>query len=395
MKTFGIFIFALLVAGMAGWRMSRSEVAITLGKSTQAEAGAALTGGLLLAEKNQPLLQGEEAKKDVAHPIAQNAREAMIAKARAALKITQPTERLAAFQRLLAETTDLDGLDGILEAFQTLFRAGRRFDPEWHAYWHGIAARNVETALSLIQKHGPDSPWNATALSMTLNEWGGRNPAAAIPWLAAHEAELGDHSFDEATLGLIAGYADHDLAGAAKYALAVVKSDDPLSDRVTSALARRAMQQRGASGMAAWFDGLGSDQERQRMFRAVADSFGSVGLDARIEWLTAQARAPFRNDISYRDASSQLASSDPSAAMAFVVNVGRSPRDGGFPGIGAASFEWLLRDQAAFDQWYFKQPPGDVRDSVRKALNNSLTNDAKLDSDKRTAALEFLKRVGG
>jgi hypothetical protein len=235
--------------------------------------------------------------------------------------ITQPTERLAALQRLLAETTDLDGLDGILEAYQILFRAGRRFDPEWQAFWHGIAARDVQTALSLIQKHGPDSPWNAAALSMTLNEWGGRNPAAAIPWLAAHESELQDHSFDEATLGLISGYADHDLAGAAKYALTVVKPDDPLSDRVTSALARRAMQQRGATGITAWFDGLGSDEERQRMFRAVADNLGSAGLEARIEWLTAKASAPYRNDVSYRDAAGQLAGADPSAAMDFVINV--------------------------------------------------------------------------
>ena len=81
--------------------------------------------------------------------------------------------------------------------------------------------------------------------------------------------------------------------------------------------------------------------------------------------------------------------------MDFVVNVGRSPKDGGFPGIGAASFEWLLRDEAGFTQWFTQLPAGHVRSSVLKALNNSLTNDAKLASDKRARALSFLEAVGG
>lgn len=395
MKPSVILVLAVLAAASAGWWLSRSKNGLASPLTILPDTEAAQLQLPSSVGTAQPPAPTGATMTPGATVTQQDTRDAMMAKARVALEITQPTERLAAFQRLLAETTDLDGLDGILEAFQELFRAGRRFDPEWQAFWHGIAAREVQTALSLIQKHGPDTSWNAAALSMTLKEWGGRNPTAAIPWLAAHESGLKDHSFDEATLGLISGYADHDLEGAARYALTVVKPDDPLSDRVTGALARRAMQQRGATGITAWFDRLGSDEERRRMFRSVADSLGSAGLEARIDWLTAQAQAPYRNEVSYRDAASQLAGDDPSAAMDFVVNVGRSPKDGGFPGIGAASFEWLLRDETGFTQWFTRLPEGDVRTSVLKALNNSLTNDAKLASDKRARAQSFLKTVGG
>jgi hypothetical protein len=54
-----------------------------------------------------------------------------------------------------------------------------------------------------------------------------------------------------------------------------------------------------------------------------------------------------------------------------------------------------LRDEVGFTQWFAQLPAGDVRTSVLKALNNSLTNDAKLASDKRARALSFLKAVGG
>lgn len=310
------------------------------------------------------------------------------------LEIKQPSERMAAFQRLLAQTTDAAGINRILETFQTMFREGRRFDGEWQAFWHGIARRDVQATLALIASHGPDTSWNATSLNMTLNEWAGKDPRAAIAWLAAHQSELREASVDDATLGLIAGYADHDLAAASEYALTVIKPDDPMSDRVTMALAQRVLQQRGADGMIAWFSGLTNDEQRHRMFRSVADKLGSVSLDNKIAWLTAQARSGFRDDNSYRDAANQIAQRDPRAGMEFVVHVGRSPKDGGFPGIGAASFAWLMQDRQDFTTWFNGLPAGDVRDNVLRALNNSLINDSKLASDKRQQAVEFLHATG-
>ena len=318
----------------------------------------------------------------------------VIAKTKSVLEIGQPTERMAAFQRLLEQTTDAAGLNSILEAFQVLFRSGRRFDPEWQAFWHGTARRDVQGTLALIASHGPDTSWNAAAMSMTLNEWSGHDPSAAIRWLADHQATLGEASFDAATAGLIAGYADSNLNAATQYALSVVKPDDPLSERVIGTLAQRALQQGGTEGMQAWFNGLANDDQRKRMFRAVAEKLGSVTFDAKIAWLTAQAQSGYRDDITYRDAANQIAKNDPKAGMDFVVQVGRSPKDGGFPGIGAASFEWLLRNPTDFTTWFQAQPAGDVRDNVVRALRNSLSNDAKLDSDKRQRALDFLKVVG-
>lgn len=319
---------------------------------------------------------------------------ALIAQAKAALEIGQPTERMAAFQRLLGQTTDAAGLNSILEAFQVLFRDGRRFDPEWQAFWHGLARRDVQGTLALIASHGPDTSWNATALSMTLNEWSGYDPSAAIHWLAAHESSMSEGSLDAATAGLIAGYADGHLGEATQYALSVVKPDDPLSERVISALAQRALQQGGTEGMIDWFNGLTNHDQRKRMFRAVAEKLGSVTFDAKIAWLTAQSQSGFRDDASYRDAASQIAKTDPRAGMDFVMQVGRSPKDGGFPGIGAASFEWLLQNPRDFTNWFQDLPSGDVRENVLRALNNSLNNDVKLDSDKRQRAVEFMQAVG-
>lgn len=173
--------------------------------------------------------------------------------------------------------------------------------------------------------------------------------------------------------------------------MAVVKPDDPLGNRVTSELAQRALQQRGTDGMTAWFDSLGNDDHKRRLFRAVADRLGSVAFDRKIAWLTSQSRNLFRDENSYRDAAGQMARSDPRGAMAFVVQVGRSPKDGGFPGIGAASFEWLLQSPGDFGQWFRMLPAGDVRTNVLRALDNSLQNDVKLDSDKRQRALELLQ----
>lgn len=318
----------------------------------------------------------------------------IIEQAKAALEIGQASERMAAFQRLLAQTTDAAGINSILETFQMMFRNGRRFDDEWQAFWHGIARRDVQATLALIASHGSDTSWNATSLSMTLNEWAGKDPHAAAGWLAAHQSELQEASFDAATLGLIAGYADRDLAAASEYALTVIKPDDPMSDRVTTALAQRVLQQRGTDGMIDWFNGLTNDDQRHRMFRSVADKLGSVSLDNKIAWLTAQSRNGFRDDNSYRDAANQIAQRDPRAGMEFVVQVGRSPKDGGFPGIGAASFAWLMQNRQDFTTWFNGLPSGEVRDNVLRALNNSLTNDGKLASDKRQQAVEFLQAAG-
>ena len=124
----------------------------------------------------------------MATPSPDDPRQAMLERTRSVLAITQPTKRLAAFRELLASATGLDDVDAILQTFQALFSNGQRFDAEWDAFWRGIASRDVQLAIRLIQKHGPDTSWNATALGKTLNEWGGKDPAAAVSWLAANQA---------------------------------------------------------------------------------------------------------------------------------------------------------------------------------------------------------------
>ena len=310
----------------------------------------------------------------------------------AVFKIGNGTERKVAFENLLASTHEPSGLKAILENFNAMFLEGRRFDSEWATFWQTIGHRDPAGTMALIESYGSDTTWYESAVKRTLSEWASVAPEAAMKWLDDNKVLSGE-SFDDAALSLVSGYAARDLEAATAYAIKLFNPGLYGSAKLNMLLSRAALQQRGTDGMIAWFKAMPDGDEKIALFNSVANRLNEVDPAKKRAWLEAEARQPYRNDISYRELVQEIATADPRAGMDYVARLPRSPRDGGMPGVGAAAFAWLDKDVAEFAAYYRALPPGDLRTNIVKAITNSLQNDAKLSESRRTAATQFLQTI--
>ena len=154
------------------------------------------------------------------------------------------------------------------------------------------------------------------------------------------------------------------------------------------ALSHEALLQGGETGLLAWFAQLPDDTTRARFFETIARRLHEVDPEKRRAWLESQARQPYRDDNVYRLLIGDLATTDPEGAFAFAMALPPSPKNGGRPGLGAATFRWLDQDPAAFAAYFRTLAPGELRSGIVSAIENSL-RDPKLPERLRTAATQF------
>jgi hypothetical protein len=301
-----------------------------------------------------------------------------------------PTERTAAFAKLLATTTDPAALKAIIDTFNELYSVGRRYETEWNLLWHTLGHRDPAGTMALIESCGTETSWYKGAIGRVLSEWGSTQPEASMRWLDANKTLSGD-DFDKAAIGLINGYAARDLDAATAYAMKVFSPGAQGSDDLYLLLSRNALQQRGVDGLIAWFQAQPNGPSKVGLFNAVANRLQEVAPARKRSWLEAEARQPYRNDLTYRQLVQDIANQDPRVGMDYV---NRMPRalDGGMPGVGAAAFAWLEKDLAEFTAYYHTLPAGELKTNILKAVNNSLS-DPKLPAGKRIVATQFMQAV--
>ncbi|MES2505553.1 MAG: hypothetical protein V4599_02550 [Verrucomicrobiota bacterium] len=372
---------ALLAGGLFFWRQQAGTAAKVASPALAASNG--------VTETVSPVLPQQAGEMPPPTPqVAAFAQDTVAMQAQAVLQLTNPLERRAAFEKLIASLKSLEELQGVLDAFATLQKTGRQYGAEWALFWQTIGHRDSKQAVALIEKNGSEQPWYFDAVNRVMEQWGALEPEAAVKWLNENEA-LNEDRLDAALASVIQGYANRDLRSATAYALSVVKPDEPLFRAIAGTLSRAAIQQGGTQGLTAWFDALPSDAHRQGAFSAVSNRLSEADMNQQREWLRLHADKSYRYDDAYRGYAQRLAEQNPRAAMDFVF--GEAPRfnNGGYVGLGYASYEWLMQDPVGFTDYY-----RNIKDEVqRKALLQSLKDplgDVNFPMRKRRAAEQFL-----
>ena len=310
---------------------------------------------------------------------------------RAVLALANATERMAAFEKLLAATTSKAGIKGILQALIEIRKTGRNFDSEWGKFWHVVGHRDPKAAIAMAESYGPGEKWYPGAVWIAIQEWAGLDPQAAMKWLDGNQSLTGN-ALDGATLNLIHGYATRDLKAATDYALKIIRTDDPIFGDAAYALTRSALEQGGTAGLFSWFDALPSDALRERLFGSIASRLYELDPEQQRAWLAAQASKPYRNDDTYRNMIGGWAQNDPRAAMDFAVQLPLSPQSHTYVGLAYAAYEWLVKDPEGFNSYFQTLPPGDLRTGMINAIKGPLA-DKNFPNKKREPAVKFLEGV--
>ncbi len=306
------------------------------------------------------------------------------------MQLTSPAQRQLAFAQLLAAAQDEAALRAVLDVFESLRRDGIRNGAEWATFWAEVIERDPKLAVSLSKIEGRDAAWRAGVASLIAHEWAVRDPQAAIAWLD-QDTRFQGKDLDNATLSLLSGFAGRDPRGATTYALGIIAQDDPLFGDTAYILSSAAMQRGGPDALFAWFEALPDDTLKHRLFPSVSNRLERLSLDQRAAWLASQAASPYRNDLAYRDFAGQWAETDPAAALAWVLSLPPSPRDGSVAGLGYAVFPWLERDLTGFTA-HFQHLPEAQQQAIVSTVRQ-ITSDPKFPSKKRLPGLAFLQSL--
>lgn len=305
--------------------------------------------------------------------------------------ITDATQRKLAFEKLLAETTDLAGLRGILETLLAFRSGGRDIGTEWAGFWGILSNRDPKGTVALIETYGPREKWYAEAVGMAVREWAVLDPQSAILWLQGNQALTGE-DLDRATLSLIEGYASRDLAAATAYVLGILEPNDPLFQSMSQTLTQKALQTGGAEGLVSWFSQLPSDAARRLFFRDVTARLGEVSPEAQQNWLANNAGSAFRDDQMYVDYINALVKDQPQAAMEYAMKLPRSAESGTYVGIGDAASEWLVMNPDEFVSYFNRLRSPQTRQVIAESIQ-AMLNDPNLPPQKRDLAVKFLQSL--
>lgn len=317
------------------------------------------------------------------------AEKTVAAQCEAVLLMTNPVERRTAFEKLIAGLTSEEELKGVLDAFAAMFKTGRRHGMEWMLFWETVGHRDPKMAVQLIQKNGTGKDWYDDAINRVVEQWGALDPEAAVLWLNANET-LSDKELDNALTRVVQGYANRDLKAATTYALSVVKADEPLFRTVAATLSMAAMQQGGAEGVLAWFNSLETDAQRKGAFSSVANRLANADAELQRTWLREQAAQPYHDPDAYRAYAQSLAEKNPRAAMDFVFTEAPRFNNGRYAGLGYASYQWLMQDEAAFSQYFQSITDAAQRQAVVDSLKDPL-GDVNFPMPRRRAGEKFLQ----
>jgi hypothetical protein len=117
------------------------------------------------------------------------------------LTIPDETERQQAWLAMLGKLSKEDAV-AVRELFLKMDRQGRRFTPEWEAFWPRWGMVDGAGALDYLKDHESES-WRPFAAEKIMRGWGQTNPAAAIEWLSAHRDSP---MYARALRGFVDGY---------------------------------------------------------------------------------------------------------------------------------------------------------------------------------------------
>jgi hypothetical protein len=294
------------------------------------------------------------------------------------------------FAKLLSETRDEAGIRAILAVFRERYHAGKRDSAEWRLIWSELVERDPKAAAALVDSYVDDPKWQAGGLAAVAHDWAVKDPQSAIAWLASHQG-LTDNALDNATFSMMAGYAENDLIAATAYAMSVFGPGDNLWGDTSWVLTSTALQSGGVKGLTSYYESLPEASQR-RLFIATSNRLGVVGLQTKVEWLTAQAASLLRHDTPYREAAQAYAEEDPAAALKWVFSLPASPTEGKVVGVGYASFPWMAKDYDKFFRHYQTLIPDQQR-QILTAVQEASQN-PKLTEAKRAAAVKFLTDLG-
>lgn len=386
-KLLSLVLFLSGMAFLGFWMVGR-------GKQSASESTAPAAAGNRTATPAAEPLQATVAasgKTSLPSPAGTPA-EAIRQQCQAVLNITNAMERKAAFEKLLARLTTQEELEGVLGAFETMYKTGRRHGAEWALLWDTLGHRDPKLAAALIDKNGTGKPWLPDAAGRVAAQWAALDPEAAIRWVDGNPA-LAGKDLDFTLLNLVQGYSTKDLKAATAYALGVVNPKDPLFASVATTLSHAALQQGGTQGVITWFDTLTTDPQKQGAFEAVAARLDRTDRDALREWLNAHAAQPYRDNDAYRAYAQTLAEQNPQAAMDYVFSEAPRFDNGRYVGLGYAAYEWLVKDAAAFNSWYNSLSDPAQKQAVLHALRDPLA-DVNFPMKRRRAGEQFLQTAG-
>jgi hypothetical protein len=362
-RTLYLFLAGAFLAGLALGAILFSNPGSPLAPS------GTITAGNLPANSAAPNLHplpGTTASTDASGSAESLTGEKLISRLWVALTNPNEDERYTEWMQLLKNMSKEDGVK-IREMFLKMDREGRRFTPEWLAFWPRWGAVDGPGALEFLKTHEHPS-WRNDAAEMLVRGWAAADPAAARRWL---EENRNSPFFEGAERGYFDGLARTNLSLATQEAIADATGDSKRMLKVMERLSEQALQQRSLDGMVEWWNGLPGDgipgTAKREAVGHVWWRLQFADPDKAAAWLAHEAGGILRSDFHIQEQANRYMESDPAKAMTWLSSLPASSETELYTGIGTTLRRWAGKDSAAVEQWLAAQPAGPARDQAYTA----------------------------
>lgn len=263
---------------------------------------------------------------------------------RSAFADTNALRKQKTILELLEKLTRENAL-AVREIFLDFDRIGEQQPFAWWAFWTRWGEIDGAGVMEYLFRN-PDQRGGLTPHKHAIQAWSATDPEGAKRWLLKQR----DHPhFAESLNSLLVEYAR--FAGAER-ATAEVLAMGLGYDELQQPLAAIASvaYRTGPGALQHWFDAL-PDEHKPVGYDRVLWRLKDRELPVAIDWITAHADKPWRNDQYLGDVVRGYAAQDPVAAMNWVTSLPPSPQTGKQAGISTAVAVWADRDARGLTEW--------------------------------------------
>nr|MDQ3625375.1 hypothetical protein [Verrucomicrobiota bacterium] len=345
-------VFALaLTAGFAlGWAASfiREDSTHHADASSSDRGNAGMRPATSAGERQKPVSQTAGSQPRSLPTPPRDEHEYIVAM-RSAFADTNGLRKQKTILELLEKLTPENAL-AVREIFLDFDRIGEQQPFAWWAFWTRWGEIDGPGVMEYLFRN-QDQRGGLTPHKHAIQAWSATDLEGAKRWLLKQR----DHPhFAESLNSLLVEYARYAGAERATAEVLTFGLGHEALPQPLAAIAGVAYR-RGPGALQQWFDTL-PDEHKAVGYTRVLWRLKDRELPVAIDWITAHADKPWRNDEYLGDVVRGYAAQDPVAAMNWVTSLPPSPQTGKQAGISTAVAIWADRDARGLTEWLLTKP---------------------------------------
>ena len=346
--TAALWVLTVIVAFLMGASLARRDLEKPSSEAVDVdtETGLELAGpgtGETVEGNLTGARRGSAGKEPARQDLERDAPHDLVSRFTVAVNETDPVKRVIGMAGAL-EGLNASNVQEAVAIFENL-PPGRGRALELNLLMHAWGAIDGPSAIDYAQNkiRGGASRF---AINTAISSWAVVDPEAALAW----SAERTEGTLNRYLPGVVAGWANYDLANASQFVAELPEGRE--RNWSVEVLASNYLQ-KGAGEAVEWADGLQEGRFKELVQTSVARQWARQDPANTAEWVEALAEFDEVGDV-VRIVSSEWARSDPQTAIEWVAQL--SDAEMRAEGIVAVIDRWAAEDPNAAGEWLNEKP---------------------------------------